>query len=585
MEEQPVTVQTEPAIVASNTKHSWSKKERIALSIAGVFALVGIGFGGFTFYNQVILNAAGEESLGSDVSVDLPPANESPYFKILRVAQQDIVIQPLGEAADCTADMSRCGFKQDWVLEQSNNPTEQNTWKIVHGQTEESNAAQARCGWRGVNGSMSKDNPMLPLLSTSILRLDHSNGEVCPELKQGPLKLTNSLLMQPGTNYYFRVSKMVRNDDGASTLMQYGNVVSATTTLYPQMTFSQDNNQLKFSWTASQGGNESSVYHYGIARSTSASDFTNASVIDWRGDDTQQVNDHTLYTLSQNDIVDSAFQAGQKTITQRANTTYYYAMVIYESTFFDDTTRTDQGMNSSIILRVLGPPVVAITNATVAKSPIVNLTVKPTSVPANKVESVVVSGSLTDTCDVVKPQTCLWNINNTMSVKRVNGTTASIGSFEDPQRTNNNKDLSINALSSLTSDQTAPGTYTLKSTITFGNAVQTVETPVTLTKVTPNLSASYKAATVKYKSDVVITIKNAYLENYSLLPTGKIIVKNLNNKKTLKEITLSANQTSKTITLKGVKKGTYNLAVAFTADAKKGIFEDKTINLPQLIVK
>jgi len=320
-------------------------------------------------------------------------------------------------------------------------------------------------------------------------------------------------------------------------------------------------------------------------------DFTDASITNWDEYREKQQNNRGLYDIDVNRVANTDFTAGQKTITQDPNTVYYYALGIWDGNYND----------GGVVYRLLSDTYVASTDTTASTTPIVNLSIAPRSVPANKLDTIKLTASLKDSC-IETFGGCDWEIHN---ITRLNnypngasdrGITAYSSSNTDPSVTvsSDRRSITMSPLSSKISKNTywnnvtdaLPGSYTLGSTFVVNtDAAQTVQTPITLTKVIPSLSATYKAATVKYKSNVVINIKNAYPENYSVLPSGKIIVKNLNTKKTIKTISLSDYQTSRTITLKGVKKGKYNLAIIFQADSKKGIFEDQTINLPKLTVK
>lgn len=586
MEEQPVPVQQEPAIVASRDKHSLSKKQKIWLSVAGIIALAGIGLGSLTFYDQVILNAAGEESLGSNVIVDLPATNESPYFKILWVSQQDVGIQPSGGAANCRTTQEAdgpCDLAQGWRLEQSNNPADNSSWKTIYQVDDSYHDSTTACGLTGSNGAVS-----LPIIVTGLRHVDGS-GTGCTTL-DASLGYANPALMQPNTDYYFRAAKRIVADNTDNTATDtwepQGPSVLVHTKTYPELSLKQDGNQLVFSWTASSGfGSGNNKYSFAIARSTNPDDFTNASINTWDEVSKTQQNNRGIYAIDRNRPQDADFAAGQKTITQNANTTYYYMLVAWQG-YYD---------NNGVILRPVSQVFTASTNTAKSTGTIVDFNVSPATIQANKVGDVRLKATTRDTCT----NTCDIYVDNKISLKTAAGISIIRGlsgwtwANNIPYVTvsDDKHSLAMSPISSTYStytkvDNALPGKYTLKSEVRIANdATQTVETPITLTKVTPNISASYKASSVKYKSDVVINIKNAYPINYSVLPSGKLIVKNLNTKKTIKEITLGSTQTTQKITLKGVKKGKYNLAVLFQADSKKGIFENQTINLPLLTVK
>lgn len=583
MEEHQAPVHEGPAIVASNKKHSWSKKERLALYVAGVFALVGIGFGGFTFYNQVILNAAGEDSLGSDVVVDLPAANESPYFKVLWVSQQDVGILPTGDAAAPNSPANE--FAVGWKLEQSTNPVDENAWVTVVQPDDSYNDSTTNCG----STSSDTNRVMLPIIASGLRHIGQT-GTNCTSLDKS-LGYANPALMQPDTDYYYRAAKRIVLTDANGTTSNnwepQGNIVRVKTKTYPELQLNQDKNQVVLSWTGASGyGSQNGFYEFSIARTTNPADFA-TTVTDWRDNSNGQYESmpRVTYAIDVNRPENTDFTAGQKTITQKANLTYYYALVI-------------QDRHEGTIYRIVSKVFPVTTGTTVSNVPIVNLSISPVSVPANKLDTIKLAASLRDTCNGYG---CDLDIDNTIVFKDVAGYTlysgmsASTTGYEKDKSiiaSDDNRSITMSAIASSLSPYSwipadiAPGSYTLTSVFTVNrNASQTITTPVQLTKVTPNLSANFKASTVKYKTDIVINIKNAYPENYSVLPTGKIIIKNLKTKKTIKEVTLADYQTSKKITLKGVKKGKYNLAVIFQADSKKGIFENQTINLPQLTVK
>ncbi len=553
MEEHHTPVQQGPAIVASSDKRSLSKKQKVWLSVAGVVALVGIGFGGFTFYNQVILNAAGEDSLGSDVVVDLPQANESPYFKITGVGRENIAIEPTGEARTILSPNtpSQVDVQKGWRIEQSTNPTDSSSWLVVMDANHSSSVGM--------------------------------DTNTCNTFEDVPK-------IQPNQTYYFRAAKL---SSSSNTWEPQGNTVSVTTAPNPSLTVTNNDTQVTLSWT----GDVVEPYEcqvqasYTLARASSANAFANDipdSAVNW--------SNNLSYSTSKGLVMQGIFhkdnagalKAGSLVITQPVKSTFFYALL-----------RDSQPVSNSQ-LSYKNISAVRPVN-TGASTSIFGAT---TTLSNNTISINNFGTSSTKTTTTVKNTSFKWKPSSLITVKTWSPKTSS----------KYGPDCTVEYITSsggfiLASSQTAsqfgnctnvvPGTYPIKTTVVARNdslpsnspdydiTEQANDVQLTLQKISPNLQVNFQgSATVKYKKNVVISVYNHKVGSYSYLPEGTLVVKNLNTGKTIKTITLGTNVTSTKITLKGVKKGKYKLAVIYTASTKPAaIFENKTYNLPTLTVK
>lgn len=576
IEADPGTVKSaaQTRVVASNKTRSWSKKEKLALSIAGMFALVGIGLGGFTFYHQVIANAAGEDSLGSDVVVDLPAANESAYFKIKWTARQDIGIETLGEARLSSSSGTSSGnfIASDWRIQQTSDPTDENSWFVVA-----YNDGKGDCG------------------GTSTLQLPTNYSMFTNAAKCGrPDKYTISedKVFQAGHDYYFRAQKRTTAQDASGQSVvswtTQGNTVQTRTLSYPSATVTNDGNQVKLSWTGIDKNsaydvpaNSDTTLRLAFVSTGKASDLSD-SAKRWRagGISSSDDNDGVIFKLGEE--ATKAIQNGYLTpgtliITQPKASTRYYAFVLYKDVYENSAWK-------SVIQKVVSGPQVIATDTKDGGS-LASVAISPLTVRADQLGTVKVTATLNAVPNQWSVDASLPLVYSLSSGKTY--TQSQLGTAykgESPYPSAYEFGLTTGWLKPTTED-IVPGTYTITTTVrNFPVVIQTIKTPITITKVPTNISATYKDATVSYKKNVVITIQNPYVANYTFVPSGKIKIVNLNTGKTLKTVDLDNKSISKKVTLKGVKKGTYKLAVVYTATTKPGIFEDKTINLPVLTI-
>lgn len=568
MEEHQLPVHEELAIVASNKKHSWSKKEKLALYVAGVFALVGIGFGGFTFYNQVILNAAGEDSLGANVSTDLPPVNESAYFTITNIGKQDIHLTVKGDASYQNPDGTYVPYllARGWRLEQSSNPSDDDSWTTVADRSTGSS-----------HGHLALLTNRETYYAKTILYPNYS--------------LTEDKILQPSHTYYLRATQEVTtqdaNGDAVTTWMPQGNIVSFTTKDDPSLLVTNKDSLVTLAWTATDAESEDIGYNYDylLVRAKDSASLTNlAGIASSKLANSYNVTQNTIYQslTSSGSAASSALGAGSFTLTQPNGTTYYYAIVQKGSARY--------GSNSSFT-KIIGSsqPVSVGTNTSILGGAVNLSSSTALTTKLNNIRATVT---------VNNPGKLVWIPHGSVTVRTwspksptgygndsiITDTTQQFWDTNSPKQ----YEIYSYGVSNI-----VPGTYSLTTTLTgtdspgsaTGKALETLTNPITLTKVTPGITASFKSSSVKYKSDVVINVKNAAVSGYSYLPEGRIIIKNLNTGKTLKTISLGTNTPTVKITLKGVKKGKYKLAVVYTASTKPEIFENKTINLPLLTVK
>ena len=594
MENQHTPVHDESVIVvASNKKHSWSKKERLALSIAAVFALVGIGLGGFTFYNQVIANAAGEESLGSDVVVDLPPANESPYFTVTNVLEQDVFITMKGDATRTTTISGAQPYSYEgdmangWRLEQTATPLDESSWKVV-AQEERSRLSVFYDGF-SVYSNDPKNSANHVVLSSNLIDrgrrpqyMDTAGSNAFNTVTLDDT--TNPEFLQPGKTYYFRASRASYSaDKDGSTVTTWspqGNSVQVTTKQY-DLHFTVTNNNstnIKVSWSGfekqpSSLADWSNMLH--LMRVGKISDVYSTDALPedtkWDGE-----GNHRLWLESSGDfdwpnLV--TFTAGTKEFTQEKDTSYYYALV---------------AVRNNYITHVLGEPILVSTLNSTDK-PFISATVSPSVIPADNIKSAVLTFKNSDT------STGEYSAGQSSSIVDKSGQRVGSGCY------NWNFDItSATQPVSYTLDlpdydegchNIKPGDYNIVTEFSRSRpspiTKQVLYTPITLSKIDPSFTANYTDSSVKKGKNVVINLTHTpsdMLLNSWAEGTFKIM--NLNTNKVVKTFSWNTNSSlKKKITLKGVKKGTYNLALVYTADTKQGIYQDKTINLPKLTVK
>jgi hypothetical protein len=542
MEEHQVPVHEEPVIVASSKKHSWSKKERLALYVTGVVALVGIGFGGYTFYDQVIANAAGESLLGDDVSVDLPQPNESPYFKVTGVGRENIAITPTGEASQQKVD--RIDVQSGWRIEQSSDPANESSWIVVMDGT--------KSGY-GITTNDCYNNMYWPKEQT----------------------------IAPNTTYYFRATKLATD---TNQWVPQDPVVNVTTAANPVLTASNTNGQITFNWTndvAEPYSCKSSAYY--IARATSADNLKSASdsTIDWRQDLSYSTSSSVVVRNISSNTTNEPLKAGTLTVAQPKNTSYFYSLLRYES------------RNSTPSYKSLGAEQMLTTKASTNVMG-GTATLQNPKVAASNYSDAQVAITVSNSAALS------WNFNSTATIKTWSPKTASkFGtdctiSYSSPYRTDKTQtqrtyDYCQNLV---------PGTYPVSSFVsahpqgsndaTLTEATNTVS--LTLDKVAPQMQINYLGAGPKFPptkagKNVTIAMYNNKVYGYSFLPEGQLIVKNVTTGKVLKTVTLGSNTSSINITLKKMKKGKYNLAVIYKASTNPGIFQDKTVTLPLLTVK
>lgn len=578
MEEQKPPVHEEPVIVASTKKHSWSKKEKIALSVAGVIALVGLGFGGFTFYNQVILNAAGEESLGADATIDLPEATTSPYFKIVSTTQQSVDLAVNGDASNWPAtNYDGTMPAQGWRIEMTDDSLGETGWKVVINEQQYISDGLKAINYNWNTSTKSADDPSL---------------------------------LQPDHTYYFRITKKTSLTDPAATWEQQGPSLAAQTTSYPSFGIAESGDQVKVSWTGTQNGQEIAALQgdneltYGIARTQDVSKLI-AGDEQWKqlynptvADDKQIAALNYLNSSNPSNIesITGGLVAGEGIINQPKSSVYYYAPVLYRISVQDSKMVTS-------IARVLSAPKMVATG-TVSGQLLATVDVPTKSFPWNKLpENLKVNVALSDKnapasakyyADVqIKANNKFEGVGNTINF----GSTKETVISTSPQQ----KSYSVEQNSGQ-QYQWGVGDYTLVTTIdrydVTPSVEQVVETPITFTQAEPGINASFKSTTVKKGSKVSITVKNPLDPRGSQRPTGTVVIKNHRTGKTIKTFKLNWNTAKQTITFKATTKGSYMIDVVFTADkisvydssTKKNYtwpsyFQNKTINLPKLTVK
>lgn len=578
MEEQQLPVHKESVIVASNKKHSWSKKERLALYIAGVFALVGIGFGGYTFYNQVILNAAGEDSLGSDVSVDLPQPNESAYFTVKNAIEQDIFITVKGDAAmanQVNSNYQNGDLAPGWRIEQTETPLDDASWKVV-AQSKMTRNSEFHDQFQSTTNET--DYPSHIALSSNLS--DRSLYTNIPYTTLSDTELKDTKFLQPERTYYFRITK--ESDADGTQWAQQGNYVQVSTKAYNDYGFSVTNTTgttaLKFAWNGSSVQQSSlpngvSASNLLIAKVKNVNDLYSHTTLD--SDQQWDSSDNASLYIPGEDIQPSWYNsekitAGTREATQAKDTVYYYALV---------------AANGTTIGKVLSEPVPVSTFAATTK-PLVSATLSPATLAADKANTLSVKVNNSDT------STGTYGEDVSFSLIGENGKlagdlcySASYGITDPITSVNYDPSKCKNVL---------PGSYSLRTLFTrsqpFPVLSQTIDSAVTFTKVDPNITATYKDASINYKKDVVINLKytaNSQFYNEAAYAKGTFKIVNLNTRKTIKTFswnTYTGGIQTK-ITLKGVKKGTYNLAIVYNADMQQGVYQDKTINLPKLTVK
>jgi len=563
MEEHQLPVHEEPVIVASNKKHSWSKKEKLALYVAGVFALVGIGFGGYTFYNQVILNAAGEDSLGADASIDLPQPTTSPYFKIVSTTEQSVDIALNGEASNWpTTAFDGAMPAQGWRIEMTDDTTAESGWKVV------------------VNEQQ--------YVSTALKSINYNYNVTTKSA-------SDSSLLQPGKIYYFRITKKTNLTDPNSTWEQQGPALVAQTAEYPSFTLTSSGDQVKVVWTGTQKGQELAAIQgdkelsYGIARSKDPSTLVVGSS-QWTAtygttDTAPKQLANINYMRSGNktlgeDIKDNVV-AGEGILNQAKNSTYYYAPVLY----MIDWQNSGGGTRS--ILKLLGSPK-AVAAGAVSGQLLATVSVPVTSFAWNKVpETLKVNVALKDqnaastVADIYSDVTLASTGNVPMNLGVINKSVVST------------KPVSLSYTITQPSGaqyQFPAGDYILTTDVyrsdVTPSVMQSVQTPIKLTQATPGLSASYKSASVKKGATVSLMIANPTDPRGTKRPTGTVVIKNHKTGKTIKSFKLSATTAKQTIKFKVTTKGNYSIDVVYTADSSSvPYFQNKTIKLPTLAVK
>lgn len=606
MEEQQHPVHEEPAIVASKKKHSWSKKEKLALYVAGVFALVGIGFGGYTFYNQVILNAAGEESLGSDVSIDLPPANESPYFTVKSVLEQDVNIVMKGDAMKTTEQGAQYTgeLAPGWRIEQTTTPLDDNSWGVVAQSFDFYDTARTAVFADGFDSySTDGTSPASHVrLQSNLLDRSFKPGYLGTAGSKALNLVTlddtsNKSVLQPGKTYYFRVSKQTTAADSTSNApavwTPQGNYVQVTTKTYSDqgLTIQSDNTTgIKFSWNAS-AEQQTSLADWntslGILREANVNDIysvnTRVSDVyyigqDWEGmtNGVLRIDPANLDVSSYNPYTWGSIQSGVIETTQKKDTGYYYALVAIRNS--DEQT----------ITAVLSEPKYVSTIAATPQKPLIAVSLSPNSLSADQAKNIAVTVKNSDS------STGSYYENVSSDLTDNNGESVGIGCGNSKFGVTDKTQVLTYKLDLYGCSSVLPGNYIVHTHFSryypLPSLEQTVDTPVTLTKIDPKITASYANSSVKYKKDVVITISYTPNDNYDFLSayaSGTFKIVNLNTKKTIKTFSWDTYATGgkKKITLKGVKKGKYNLAIVYTADTKQGVYQDKTINLPKLTVK
>jgi hypothetical protein len=563
MEEHQLPVHEEPAIVASNKKHSWSKKEKLALYVAGVFALVGIGFGGYTFYNQVILNAAGEDSLGADAGIDLPQPTTSPYFKIVSTTQQSVDIALNGEASNWpTTAYDGTMPAQGWRVEMTEDTTAESGWKTVVNEQQYVGTALQSINYNYNTSTKSIDDPSL---------------------------------LQPGKVYYFRVMKKTALTDPNSTWEQQGPALLAQTTEYPSFTLTNSEDQVKVVWTATQKGQEITALQgdrelaYGIARTKNlsllavgSSQWTSTySVTDTSPKQLANINYLRSGNGTKNENTEVSVVAGEGIINQAKNSTYYYAPVLYK---IDWSSNGGGGVRT--IVKLLGSTK-AVAAGAVSGQLLATVNVPVTSFAWNKVpESLKVSVALNDK-----------NISNTadiytyLSLESTKNRPVNLGVINKSVTSTNPLKLDYSVTQPSGAQYQWPaGDYILTTDVYRGDVTpsvtQSVRTPIKLTQAVPGLGATYKSASVKKGATVSITITNPTDARGPQRPTGTVIVKNHKTGKTIKSFKLTSTTAKQTIKFKATTKGSYSIDVVYTADsASAPYFQNKTINLPKLTVK
>jgi hypothetical protein len=553
--------------IMSGSGSAFSSKQKIFGGLASLVALVAVGFGGLSVWQGTSSNAAGEESLGRDVSVNLV-ATELPYFKILRASQRQVLFQPQGEAKSSDSQ----GFADGWRVEKSFTPDISDSWVVA-----------AEAGGASATG----DTWFVPDRDSVTIAQGSETNFASPSS------------IQPNTDYYYRIAKMVEanaiGDDGETydRWEAQGPVMHVKTSPDPQITISKiDGVQITAAWkggTDSWGadaisdldGDPSDLYgksngsYYTIFKSTvPIKKFAKVDVYQFG----VSISGDSSVTQDQQKV-DGYLKAGQTLFTQPIGSTHYYGIALNGYALADTgvqaTAGTKEGTGISTV-SISGATMLA--NALSTKTVTIKVTTPPAqnnawariSVLKGAVTAESQTGSSYFTGDICWKDVGGLTVNTPVTTSMSNATTATSSGAQYCYP--------------------YPGKYTLgvKTNSMFGT--QTNVFPITLSKLDSRITASYADSTIKYGKAAKVRVALPLTTFYGR-PAGTIKLKNLNTGKILKTIsTTSSSSTPQVFTLSGIKPGKYRLAVIYTAgrqyspDAGSVTFNSKTINLPVLKV-
>lgn len=566
-----------PAVIAS-TKHQLSGKQKLLLVASSVIAFVGVGFGGYSFYNNTILNAAGEASLGNGAMIELPPPTESPYFKVVATGPQFVDIRFKGDAsAYHRDDYTDYWLADGYRLEMTSDTTGVAGW-----------AAVASAGNGHIRDQLAKGGIAYDSATYSDTAL--------------PLKDTSDKrLMQPNTTYYFRITKNANPSDTSSTWQQQGPALPAKTRDYPKTAIESSGDQVKVAWPGTAqykyGDGQSALAYgvsgvtdlsYGIARFKDPATLVSGSAA-W--------NEVSEFGSSTSDklILDTTFtDPDTRIFLQPSKTTYYYAPVFYGFQFKPKEPISSAPHSNVTILRILGAPTMVASGTTYGQL-LADVTVPVKSVAWNELEKLSAEIKFKNTNDIY-PGEAYADMTLKPTDSKLSASwyevSAGYGSLTD-------HGTSFKVVGYGGPYNTMPvGDYTLKGGLryTLNSQGQRFEVPIKITAAASAVSAKYATTTVKKGSNVSIAITNPIPAGAYVRPTGTIVVKNHKTGKTIKSLKLSDSTTKQTVTFKATDKGKYAIDVVFTADKASDVtdnsketwppyFQNKTISLPTLTIK
>lgn len=521
--------------VVSEQKKTWSKKQKLLGGVGSFVALVAIGVGGFAIYSNVVSNAEGEASLGSNVTTN-EGTNESQYFRVVRTNQQQVWLAGKGEAEQDQGSNNGM-LAQGWMIQRSTAPDDETSWTGVAG---------------GFNGEG---------YYSQIGTLDKDSVESLDEL--------NGALLAPSTTYYYRAVKRIINDDTNQPEWQpQGDVVSATTSAYPTISpKAMSGNQVTIAWTGTKtesdiiGKQESGLINlsgnltYRIVRVDQAKNVKVAA-----GDIVGKLNQDVLpRSYYDNQTSKLQLDSGSVTIEQPVSSSYDYYMVLATS-----------GSAGDRIVKVLNSFSYA---ANSEQGNLMYDATAPASISNIDAKNQKIKLTLKDGVDVGPNGSLSYSVSSSDGLCRADGT---LNASES-----RSFDIPLNS-SSFGSCEPNVGNLGLTITAKTDTLSQSSQLRTMVTAAAPaKITVKYLDSTVKYRKSVKIAITNP-VGYHSTRALGTIRVRNLSTGKQVGSTQLVSTY-KQYITLGNVKPGKYKLSVEFTPNSASN-FTAKTIKLPLLTI-